>query len=91
MSEDKGIALFLKACQIVARKRPDVKVVVLGASSGSGRGGVDYLVEMKSLARALGIDANIEFLGFRRDARELMRQIEVFVMASQRSRGSSSG
>ena len=83
LSEDKGIALFLRACEIVIRTRPDTKVVVVGGSGGTRADGQDYLHAMKELARDLGIAKDVEFLGFREDVPELMRQMEVFVMASE--------
>jgi glycosyltransferase involved in cell wall biosynthesis len=83
LSRDKGIELFLQACQQVVQARPSARAVVVGSSGGKTADGRDYLAAMKDLAGRLGIADRVEFLGFRKDVPELMRQMEVFVMASE--------
>ena len=83
LSKDKGIELFLQACQQAAQIRPTLKAVVVGSSGAKTAEGQDYLEAMQLLANKLGIADNVEFLGYRKDVLELMRQMEVFVMASE--------
>lgn len=83
LSKDKGIELFLDACRHVFQARPQAKAVVVGSSGAKTPDGRDYLEAMQDLAQELGIAKNVEFLGYRKDVPDLMRQMEIFVMASE--------
>jgi len=83
LSRDKGIELFLHSCRRIIRARPQPKAVVVGRSGAKTADGRDYLEAMRDLARELGIADNVEFLGYRKDAPDLMRQMEILVMASE--------
>lgn len=66
----KGHEYLLRA----ARELPDVRFLFVG--EGPER------EHLESLARSLGVDDRVDFLGFRSDARELVRQCDVFVLPS---------
>lgn len=75
----KGQREFLLAAQQVVRQRPSTSFVIVGEDLEFGG---SYRRELEDLAEALGITGNVVFLGFRRDAAELMTAFDVFVLPS---------
>jgi glycosyltransferase involved in cell wall biosynthesis len=74
MFERKGIADLIE-CAVFLRERVE-KVRIYLAGDGPDRSAFE------SLARERGVDDSMEFLGFRSDVSELLRQADVFVLAS---------
>lgn len=66
----KGHEYLLQA----ARELPDVRFLFVG--EGPER------QQLESLARSLGVDDRVDFLGFRSDVRELLRRCDLFVLPS---------
>jgi glycosyltransferase involved in cell wall biosynthesis len=66
----KGHEYLLRAAQ----ELPDVRFLLAG--EGPER------EPLQALARSLGVDDRVEFLGFRPDVRELVRQCDLFVLPS---------
>jgi glycosyltransferase involved in cell wall biosynthesis len=73
LSPEKGLPGVLDAMRIVAAKDPRARLLVAG--DGPQR---DELIER---AKRLELGDRVEFLGFRRDARLLMAQLDIFVHA----------
>jgi glycosyltransferase involved in cell wall biosynthesis len=74
---EKGHTFLLKAMQKVIEKRADVSCVVVGREKAKG-----MLQKLKEYAKELGVQEHVVFVGFREDARELMKAFYVFVLSS---------
>jgi glycosyltransferase involved in cell wall biosynthesis len=74
LQPEKGVANFLKAAARVAPQFPDAHFVVAG--DGPLR------QQLADLAADLGLERRVHFLGFRSDASELMRFLDVLVVPS---------
>lgn len=70
----KGLDTLLKACSILRSQDRDFKLLVAGLPGKS--------LDSLRLA-ALGIQANVEYLGFRNDMASVYRQASIFVMPSR--------
>ncbi|MCK5698994.1 MAG: glycosyltransferase family 4 protein [Candidatus Aenigmarchaeota archaeon] len=72
----KGLDYLLKAIALAKEKIPGIKLVV----GGSGA----LLLEYKKMAKDLGIEENVKFLGFIADERlaEFYNKLDVFVLPS---------
>ena len=71
--EQKGVRYLIEAFAAVRRELPSVLVIV-----GDG----DQRQAMELLARELGVEAHVRFLGYRRDATMLMAAFDVYVLPS---------
>lgn len=65
---------LLKAVQLLAQQRDDFKVFIVG--DGPLRN------ELGALVKTMNIEGMVEFLGIRRDIRELMSATDIYVMSS---------
>ncbi|MDQ3795292.1 MAG: glycosyltransferase family 4 protein [Actinomycetota bacterium] len=74
LQPEKGVARFLKAAARVAPQFPEVHFVVAG--DGPLR------QELAALTEDLDLGNRVHFLGFRSDASELMRSLDVLVVPS---------
>ena len=74
LQPEKGVATFLEAASRIAPRAPGVRFVVVG--DGPLRG------ELSELAAGLGLEGRVRFLGFRPDAREIIRRLDVLVVPS---------
>jgi glycosyltransferase involved in cell wall biosynthesis len=72
--EVKRVDLFVKACAIVHRQIPDVKFQVIG--DGPLR------KSLETLAKKIGLQSSIEFLGRRDDVPELLKKVSIGVISS---------
>jgi glycosyltransferase involved in cell wall biosynthesis len=70
----KDHATLLRAFAIVARQRSDVDLLLVG--DGPLRG------DLEKLARELGIEERVRFVGLRHDVPGLLRAAEIFVLTS---------
>lgn len=70
----KGIADLIEATALVRERVPNVTTYLLG--DGPDR------ANFEQLSRDCGVDDSVVFLGFRADVDEVMRQADVFVLAS---------
>jgi glycosyltransferase involved in cell wall biosynthesis len=80
LAEIKSIDLFLHALRCVADVMPNIKAVVVG--DGPLRS------DLEQLARALGIDRCVRFLGFQPQVSDWLRKAKIFMLTS-RSEGLS--
>jgi glycosyltransferase involved in cell wall biosynthesis len=74
MFERKGIADLIEATALVRERVPRITTYLLG--DGPDRSAFEQL------AHERGIGGSVVFLGFRADAEQVMRQADVFVLAS---------
>lgn len=74
LSDHKGHKFLLQALPTVLEKRPEVRA----ALAGDG----ELAHELKKQAKQLGIDSRVRFLGYRRDAPDLIRAADLFVFPS---------
>lgn len=79
ISPTKGQKEFVRAAALVARKRPDVRFVIIGDALF---GEDTYRQEVVDLADALGLEDRIEFAGWVDDAPTRMSHLSVVVHAS---------
>ena len=70
----KRLDLFLRALQLVQRRVPGVQAAIVG--DGELRG------PLEQLARELGVDRHVSFVGQQRDVEVWLRQSKLFVLAS---------
>ncbi|MBC2840330.1 glycosyltransferase family 4 protein [Robiginitalea sp. SC105] len=73
---DKGFDSLLRIASEVLPKFPTWKLKFIG----EGKYGEEKL---QALAKELGIDQQVEFLGFRSDVQVLMRSSEIFILTSK--------
>jgi glycosyltransferase involved in cell wall biosynthesis len=78
--ERKGIDLFLSMAAAVLERFPETHFLVVGRDAVGQEG---YTERMRALARRLGIDHRVRFTGHRTDVPEVMRSLDVFVLASR--------
>jgi len=76
----KRLEDLLEATALLRKDRPGLRVAI------AGRGALE--AELRARARALGVEANVEFLGFVADVERLYADARVFVLPS-RSEGLS--
>lgn len=70
----KGQRILLEAARTVLARRGDVRFLIVG------EGGLEQ--ELKSHARALGLDGSVVFTGLRRDIPALLGETDIFTLAS---------
>jgi glycosyltransferase involved in cell wall biosynthesis len=78
----KGYDVLLRAFHLALRSAPGCRPALVVAGEGSARPGLE------ALARALGIQDRVFWLGWRDDSRELLREFDCFALGS-RSEGTS--
>jgi glycosyltransferase involved in cell wall biosynthesis len=69
----KGVREFLRAAEMVRRRRPDVTFLLVGPVAGEGR----HAVPLEELRRAEGA---VRFLGPRRDVATLLSVTDIFAL-----------
>lgn len=74
--QKKGVELLVDAFSKVIRKNNDVILKIAGS------GDEEYVDKLKHKATSLGIDKNIEFLGYRDDVPELMSHAKAVIVPS---------
>lgn len=76
MNANKNQAMLIKALRIIADKRDDVRLIIAGADNFRG--------EYVRLAKKLGIDSKVDFLGHREDINDLLHISDLAVGSSYR-------
>jgi glycosyltransferase involved in cell wall biosynthesis len=77
----KGQRELLRAMARVRQRVPHVRLLVVGADTPEIHGG-SFTLELKGLARELGIEDRVIFTGERSDIPEIMAACDVFTMPS---------
>lgn len=75
----KGQHIFLRAAATVLQRYPITRFQIIGSPMF---GEEAYEAEIRALAKSLGIEANVDFLGFRSDVPELIAKLDLLVHAS---------
>jgi len=78
ISPIKGHSHFFHAISLVARKIPNLKVVVVG---GVAKGKERYKEELDLLIRRLGLIEVVSFLGARDDIPKVLREVNLLVLS----------
>jgi glycosyltransferase involved in cell wall biosynthesis len=74
LQPEKGVATFLKAAALVSKASPGARFLVVG--DGPLR------EELRDLVGRLGVEDRVRFLGYRTEARALIRLLDVLVVPS---------
>ena len=77
----KDLETFVRAAAVVARDRPRVRFVVVGAAEGPAEEA--YLEQLRTTARTLGLAQHLLFAAARRDMPATFKAFDVFVLASR--------
>ncbi len=85
----KGHEYFFKAMSIVSKEFPNVMALLVG--SGGVKSHAEEMERIKRLVRECGLDKIVLFAGFRKDIPEILSSIDLFVLSSIGSEGSSRG
>ena len=78
VSKNKGVDNILKALKLIQSQIPHHLAIV-------GDGTPDYLTELKTLAKGLGIGDRVHFIGFKEDVWPCYRAFDCKVLASRNS------
>lgn len=80
----KGQDLFLEAAAQIFKERPDqsVRFYIVGGAIYQTQGSQWSLAELQDKAASLGIEDQVEFLGFQTDVIEIYRWLDIVVHAS---------
>ena len=76
----KGQDIFLLAAAQIKQRYPRARFQIIGAPLF---GEEDYEAEMRQLCSQLGLDENVEWLGFREDVPELIKGLTILAHASK--------
>lgn len=79
ISPHKGQDVFLRSISSIMQNNPNSKFVIVGDDFRQG----DYIQELKNVAIQLGIAEHVFFLGPRKDIPQIMKDLDVFVLASR--------
>ena len=74
LAEHKGHKYLIESVKIVTEQSPDILFVIVGEGK--------LKLELKSLARKLGVNDKVIFTGFREDIPELLYTFDIFVLSS---------
>jgi len=82
----KGQHIFLKALAEVKQHLPNVKGLIVGGpletSTGQNGQSPTFYEELLALTKALDLESNVTFAGFRSDIPEILASVDVFVHSS---------
>jgi glycosyltransferase involved in cell wall biosynthesis len=79
ISQWKGQHIFLQAAAVVQQEFPQARFQIIGSALF---GEEKYERSIREEARTLGLNGNVEWLGFRTDVPELIKALDVLVHAS---------
>jgi glycosyltransferase involved in cell wall biosynthesis/peptidoglycan/xylan/chitin deacetylase (PgdA/CDA1 family) len=74
LSPQKDVPTFLRMASLVIREIPQARFIVVG--DGEKR------KEAQALADRLGLDTHVRFLGYRKDAQDILRTFDIFALSS---------
>ncbi len=78
LEREKGVLDFIEAARIVVGRGAKVRFIVVGQDSCGGQ----FEREVKHTCRRLGLQDHVSFLGFRKNIPQILRELDVFVLAS---------
>jgi L-malate glycosyltransferase len=80
----KGQDLLIKAADIVIRKYPETKFLIVGELYGEYDTALKYRESLHLLVQDLGLKGKVIFHGFRKDIDDLMNELDLLVQPSER-------
>ncbi len=80
----KGQDILVKAANIIIKKYPNTKFVMVGATYGSGSWTNEYHAEVVNLINNLNLENKVILTGFRNDIDIFMNEIDLLVQPSKR-------
>ena len=72
----KGIEDFIKAAAIIRLSESKVKFLVVGS------GPDEYIASLIGMTKDAGVNGSLQFLGFRDDVPQILRQMDILVLAT---------
>lgn len=75
----KGSDLFIESAALVSRQYPNTRFLLVGNDFQNGK----YIEELRQISLNLGIGDKVFFLGQRTDIPEIMKDLDIFVLASK--------
>lgn len=82
--EDKGIEIFLRAAALARASIPDLKVLVVGASTSAKGTDSPELRALRSIGRSLGLSGGLVTTGFRDDINVILGCVDLLIVPSLR-------
>ena len=85
LTPNKGVDDMIDAAAMVIRRRPDVRVLIVGAGPGSYKAAAEedpFVVGLKQRVRDLNLTERVLFTGYRSDIPSLLAQVQVSVLPS---------
>ena len=82
----KGVDIFLKVFSEVRKSEKNIKAVIAGDAELEGAGR-SYVKGLKDLARSLGLDSDVIFLGWQDDVYAVLDAIDILVYSPRRPHG----
>lgn len=76
MNANKNQAMLIRALKLITEKRDNVRLIIAGADNYAG--------EYPRLAKELGVDGKVDFLGHREDINDLLHASDIAVGSSYR-------
>ena len=74
LTKQKGIDYLINAIPLVAKRYPDLKVLVVGSG--------EEKVGLKDLAHKLGVSDRIQFLGYQKNIADFISRMDIFILPS---------
>jgi glycosyltransferase involved in cell wall biosynthesis len=81
LSRAKGVDYFLEAAQLVARRHPAARFLIVGDCSADAEGAA-YRIALDRCVEELGLTGRVVFTGFRCDVPALLSVVDVSVLPS---------
>jgi glycosyltransferase involved in cell wall biosynthesis len=73
----KGIEILIKAAPIILEEFPAAKFLIIGDIMSQSEAG--YLDRLKALVRELSLEGKVFFLGYQKEAPELIKSLDILV------------
>ena len=80
----KGQDLLIKAANIIVKKHPNTKFIIVGDLYHNGKSNLAYRDGLLKLIKDFHLDTNVIFTGSRNDINFLMNEIDLLVQPSER-------
>ena len=79
VSPHKGQEILIRSFPLVIAKDPNINLIIIGSDFKEGK----YIEDLKVLAQSLGVRDRVFFLGFREDIPNLIKDLDILVLASK--------
>ena len=78
VNDEKNQKSFIKSIPIILKSYPEARFIIAGADEENGA----YIKKLQALAESLEVSDKLKLLGFRSDVPSIMKELDVFVLAS---------